>query len=556
MPEPASVWQTIKNSDALFAVFGEDGRLLTASLGLVAATGHTLKDLRGYPPDIRNAILGLPAWDKFVATSNEQGAFRTTSWLRRVDGTASRFLLTVTPTVARGAVGRHFVIQAIDTSGDPGLYDRPEQQVYRDRLTGLHNRRFLKDTINHLEETGVSLALLIVDLVDFGEINETFGHEAGDDVLCKVGGILTELAPPGGTTARLCSDKFALLLGGIEPGRDAEDLADEILTAISRPMSVHDETVRVTGLAGISRFPEDGRDLGELLRRAGAKMRGSGRKTATDAPDASSPSPGFATAPKLVRALTLEALEEGLRPYFQPIVDMRTRRIVGAEALCRWLHCDGGTVLPREFIPVAETSGLIAELDRKMFEMTLRGMRAWELSGLPDVQISINVAAATLRGQGFSLFLEETVAAYGIRHEQICIELTESMALHEADPGRDRVFELRELGFHVALDDFGTGYSSLALLKSLPVSRLKVDRSFILNLAANPRDRGIVRSIADISTALGAETVAEGVETAEQVTLLSEYGYRLGQGFLFARPMPSGEFTAWLRNPPPVAACA
>jgi EAL domain-containing protein (putative c-di-GMP-specific phosphodiesterase class I) len=326
---------------------------------------------------------------------------------------------------------------------------------------------------------------------------------------------------------------------------EAVELADRIVAAITAPFEFGDERIEVKASVGVSIHPDDGKDGQELLKNADLAMyraKGEGGNQFR-----------FYAADMHSRAREALALDSNLREalsqrqfvlHFQPQIDLRSRRIVGAEALLRWQTPQRGLIGPGEFLPRAEQTGLILPINEWVLREACREAATWQRRGLPPLRIGVNLSSIQFQKQNVPLLVARVLAETGLDPRRLDLELTESMLLEQTDTVVRDLQQLRELGVGISIDDFGTRYSSLAYVKHFPVDRLKIDQSFVRDLGSNPHDAAIVRAIVSLGHSLELEVIAEGVESTEQVTLLQSEGCDEVQGYLFGKPMPSGEFVA------------
>ncbi len=427
------------------------------------------------------------------------------------------------------------------------------RQALTDDLTAMPNRRhFLKrlgDAIVSSRASGTSLALLLFDLDRFKELNDTLGHDAGDQLLCQVGERLNEVLRASDTAARLGGDEFGVLLTGPLDARQAEVVADKILTMISQPFPIKGVNLRVTASIGIALFPEHAQNGEELMQHADvamyeAKSAQSGRACYASERDKHSLE-RLTLAGEISRAIECGEIEA----HFQPKADASSGRIVGVEALARWRHPERGMIPPDQFIAVAEQAGLGRALTRKMLELGLTQIKAWKETGI-DLHVAVNTTVADLLDTEFPGEVAATLAQYDLPPEVLVLEVTENMVL--ADPVRigDVLAQLGELGLGLSLDDFGTGYSSLTHLKALPVGEVKIDRSFVGRMTSDPVDAAIVEATIQLAHSIGSRVVAEGIEDQVTWSSLVANHCELVQGYALSRPLPAAELEQLLRAAP------
>ena len=428
---------------------------------------------------------------------------------------------------------------------------RIEQQANFDELTGLANRTLLRQRLEQgilaTAGTGGRLALLFVDLDRFKIINDSLGHQVGDELLVAMAGRLRSCARERDTVARLGGDEFVVLLSSARDLDEVRSRAEHLLEALGKPWRSPLGEFHVTSSVGVAVYPENGRDAESLLKNADAAMyraKESGRNTL----QFFTPELSARLAQRLETERRLRrALECGeFRVHYQPRVDVASGRVTGAEALVRWQPQDGPMVPPAQFIPVAEETGLIVAIGRLVLEAACRQARRWRDSGFGPQFVSVNVSPRQLRQADFVETVAQAVAQAGLVPGQLELEITEGMVMHDVPGTVEMLGRLHRLGVEIAIDDFGTGYSSLSYLKRFPVHRLKVDRSFVSDVTRDRDDAAIVRTIVALGHNLGLRVVAEGVETPEQRDFLAAMGCDEMQGYLFGRPVPAPELEAML----------
>jgi diguanylate cyclase (GGDEF)-like protein/PAS domain S-box-containing protein len=422
-----------------------------------------------------------------------------------------------------------------------------------DILTGLPNRALLHERLADEVARGRTedrpVGLLILSLDRFREINNTLGQQNGDLIIQQVARRLGDVLGQDERVARLRGDEFGILLPGADV-RLAQQVATKVLAALERPFVVMRLPIEVSGSVGISVFPGHGDDAETLLRRADLAVLAAKREPGSFVVYTPECDPYDPQRLNLLGELRRALEGDELLLHYQPKVDIKARALVGAEALLRWRHPRHGMVPPDEFIPLAEKSGLIKPLARWVLKEAVRQCRRWAHGGRA-LPVAVNLSARNLQDPSLVSQISELLAAEGVAAGQLRVELTESAVM--SDPGR-AVLSLRQLrlaGIEMALDDFGTGYSSLAYLQTLPVSELKIDKTFIIGMAGNGTGKAtIVRSTSDLGHNLGLTVVAEGVEDEPTLELLGSYGCDAAQGYHIARPMKAVDFDQWLAASP------
>ena len=418
-----------------------------------------------------------------------------------------------------------------------------------DEMTELDNRAHFYAQLNRhcaiSHHQGRRFALMFIDLDRFKPINDAFGHEAGNAVLQEFARRLRELAPPPARVGRLGGDEFAVLVPDSGDEQALAALVDAVLAAASRPFGYEGVALTVSASIGVSRFPDNGQSGPELLRSADAAMyrvKQNGRN-GSNVFSNSSPDTLAQQRAKLAQRLAIEtelheALQTGqLRLVYQPIVDIASGALHGVEALIRWHKPDGTTVPPDVFIPIAEQSDLIVDIGRWVLGQTLRDLASLKGGVLEKLKVHVNMAASEFTSSALPEMLGGLSADLEVPAAQIVLELTEGMLMRQPEQVKRVMHQLRDIGFEISLDDFGMGHSSLAMLKSLPISSLKIDRSFVRDLPSGERDRAIAQTIVDLGRHLQLEVIAEGIESPEQLAMLIDCGCGFGQGWLLGRPL-------------------
>ncbi|GAB4354607.1 MAG: EAL domain-containing protein [Gammaproteobacteria bacterium] len=415
-------------------------------------------------------------------------------------------------------------------------------QAYHDLLTGLPNRSLLADhfelAIAQAKRIGERLALMFIDLNRFKVVNDTLGHACGDDLLRVVASRFRECVRAGDTLARIGGDEFVLLLPKVADRAEVEAVAQKLIAQLREPFELSAQEVFVSASVGIAMFPEDGSELGQLMRKADvamyqAKERNHGGYELFD----SSMDAALAGHLSLDAGLR-RAIEEGqFVAHFQPQFDLCSGRAVGAEALIRWQHPTRGLLPPDEFIPHAEETGLILRIGEWVAETACQTLAAWRGAGRDDFRLSVNVSARELEREDFVETLLARLVRYGLPGNCLEVEITENTLARNLESVSNKLRRLAANGVSIAIDDFGTGYSSLSYLHKLPINTLKVDRSFVHALTLDRRTQSIIRGINHIAEGMGVQVIAEGVESPEQQRQLTELGCTTVQGYLYGRPV-------------------
>jgi diguanylate cyclase (GGDEF)-like protein len=425
-----------------------------------------------------------------------------------------------------------------------------EHQALHDALTGLPNRTLVHDRVTQAIESArrksSGVVVMLMDLDHFKEINDTLGHYHGDRVLQMIGERLTGVLRAGDTVARLGGDEFAVLLPAARERAYALAVADKMLNALRSPFEIDGLMLEVGASIGIACYPEHGDDHQALVQRADiamyvAKTDRGGAQLYEIAQDQHSVQ-RLALAGELRRAIE----NEELVLHYQPLVDVATGRLLGVEALTRWQHPNRGWIMPDEFVPVAEHTGLVTPMTRYVLDKALEQVATWNREGLANISVAVNLCARSFLDGQLLDDVQELLRVHEVDASQLALEITESMIVGDPDRARSMLEQLSDLGVTLAIDDFGTGYSSLAYLRHLPVDEIKIDKSFVLNMADNDSDEILVRSIIDLAHNLNMRAVAEGVEDEQSMARLAELGCDVAQGYHISCPLPVERLESWI----------
>ena len=433
--------------------------------------------------------------------------------------------------------------------------ERARHLATHDQLTGLANRSLFHDRLSQATSAArrgrQKLAVMFMDLDGFKTINDTLGHAVGDGLLRGIARRLGSCLRETDTAARLGGDEFAVLLTNLSNELDAATVARKILHVLAQPIQFRRQSTSIRCSIGIATFPRDATDPEEIVKKSDtamyhAKERGGSRFE-------------FYTEDMNAAIQRRVALEERLRTalderqlvmHYQPQFDLTRGRIIGAEALLRWQHPELGLVSPSHFLPIAEETGLIVSIGDWVLRTACEQNAEWNTSGHRGLRVSVNVSSQQFLEVGFADVVRNALEESGLPPVSLELEITESSLLRDVEVTVNTLRSLKDLGVRLAIDDFGTGYSALAYLKRLPIDVLKIDQSFICALTTDPADATITEAIVQLAGGLNLTTIAEGVETLEQLLLLGSYGCSRMQGFLFGKPVPADTFVDWLENPP------
>jgi len=419
-------------------------------------------------------------------------------------------------------------------------------QAHHDLLTNLPNRimfrKTLKKGIENAQKNMSELALFFIDLDKFKDINDSLGHEVGDNVLKIISRRLCDSIRKEDSLSRLSGDEFTVIMEKVKDRKTISMIAQKILDVLSQAILIDEHTIYVSGSIGISMYPQDASDTEHLLKYADTAMykaKEEGRNNYQ-----------FYTSKMTERALEKIAMKTYLREaieneefviYYQPQVDAGNNTLVGMEALIRWNHPSKGLLYPDDFIPLAEETGMIIEIDRWVMKTSMKDVSEWYRDGLIPGVLALNLPIKHLESSDFLNVLQENIQKYNFRSEWLELEITEGQMIKKPEETIGKLIEINQLGVGISIDDFGTGYSSLALLKRLPINRLKIDKSFIVDIPKNTDSIAIVEAIVALSHSLKLDIIAEGVETKAQVEFLLNHGCKRMQGYYFGYPLSADE---------------
>ncbi len=440
-----------------------------------------------------------------------------------------------------------------DVSAARAMTRKMSYLAQHDSLTDLPNRVLLHDRLREAiilsSRKQRKLAVLFLDLDRFKHINDSKGHVVGDRLLQSVARRLVTCVRSSDTVGRLGGDEFVVLLWEVRRAEDAALTATKILEAVRKPHLIDEDELHITGSIGIVTYPDDGTDVGTLMKKADLAMY--------HAKDTGRDSYQFFRSEMNARAIERQSLEDSLHYaierrelllHYQPKFNLATGGIIGAEALIRWRHPQRGLIPPGQFITIAEDCGLIVPIGRWVLREACRQACAWQIAGLPPLCVAINISAVELRAPDFVAGVRAILKETGLEPRYLELELTETVLIEDSQSVADVLRELKDIGVLLALDDFGTGYSNLSHLKRFPIDVLKIDQSFVRDLTVDEDDAGIVTAVIGMGKSLHMRVVAEGVETREQLEILQEHGCPQGQGYYFCRPVPAEELVQLLES--------
>ena len=533
-------------------------RILSVNAAFTRLLGYTEDELLGKTPRVfksgrHDQAFYEAMWAALLDTGHWQGEI----WNRRKNGEI--FPEHMSLSAVRDPAGEitHYVCMFTDISEEKAQQRRLEFLAHNDALTGLSNRSWfghqLEQAVQEARASGEFIAVLLLNLDRFKDVNDSYGHTIGDEVLKHIARQVQSALRPGDVLGRMAGDELAVVARHLRHADGAAAMARHLIQAVAEPWRSPDGLEVVAGVSvGICMFPEHASTTELLLQGAhaavyGAKARGRGawcffHEAMTQA---------ARERLELESRLRLALMQGHLQMYYQPQVDIATGRILGAEALVRWNDPQEGLISPARFIPVAETSGVIGPLGEWVLREVCRQGQAWRDAGLPELMLAVNVSPRQFHLTDLAGCASAALADSGFPARLLELEITETALAERTEEARQVLVRLRELGLRIAVDDFGTGYSSLAQLKRFPIDVLKIDQGFIRDIPQSEDDMAISAAIIAMGHSMGLSVLAEGVETEGQLAFLRERGCDTYQGYLCSRPLPAEGFAALLRAQPP-----
>ncbi|ROL76908.1 GGDEF domain-containing protein [Pseudomonas protegens] len=530
------------------------GQIVHVNRAFIEITGYQREEVLGRQPSLFKSGHHSPDFYKAMFDSLQKtGEWSGEIWNRRKSGEIYPQWQSIRAIRDEQGELTHYVAVFSDISAIKDSEHELAHLAHHDPLTDLPNRLLFTDRAEQALASAQihkrGCAMLMIDLDHFKMINDSLGHNVGDQLLKAVAERLGSMFGPGMTLARLGGDEFAVLAESCPQLVQAAALAQRIIDGLKEPFQLGEQQVVINASIGISLFPSDALSASQLLRNADSalfKAKSAGRN-------------GYALYTEELTAHAQQRVEiafelrraleqQELRVYYQPVHDLKSRRLIGVEALVRWEHPERGLVSPAEFIPIAERTGMIGEIDAWVMQQACRQMCRWQAEGVVLSFIAVNVSTRLFARSELYQQVAQVLHDTGLDPAYLELEVTESAVMDDPEVALEQMHRLRELGIRLAIDDFGTGYSSLLRLKRLPVQKLKIDQGFVAGLPFDEDDAAISRVIIALAQSMGMQVHAEGIEQAEQARFLLEHGCDLGQGYWFGRPMPA-EQLVWNNAP-------
>jgi diguanylate cyclase (GGDEF)-like protein/PAS domain S-box-containing protein len=534
-----------------FLITDADNRIVMVNRAFTEITGYKMADIIGRGPSLfssghQKPDFYQPMWEDV----NTRGRWQGEVLNRKSDGSLYLAWLSISRMLNAEGMPTHYIGILSDITKHKAAEEHLHWLTHFDTLTGLPNRTLLEDRCSHAigmsQRVGKPLALLFLDIDNFKNTNDSLGYRVGDELLSMVAKRLTSILREQDTVSRIGGDDFVIVLPGTDVD-DAEKLSERLLAEVTAPFIINRHELSITASIGIAMFPDNGGDLDSLSKCADAAMyraKYDGRNTYR-----------FFTPEIQAYSFRRLQLENALRHalernqfmlHYQPQVDLKENKVIGAEALLRWQHPEFGMVPPSEFISIAENSGLILPIGEWVLRTATRQLKDWMDQGVAPMTISVNISAVQFRYPRLPELIMEILDEVGLPPQFLELELTESVAMENPLAAIEVMNDLHRHGIRMSIDDFGTGYSSLGHLKNFKAYKLKIDRSFVCDLANDRGDRAIVGAIINLAGSLGLQTIAEGAETEEQIGFLRESGCDEIQGYYFSRPLPPDQFEKYL----------
>jgi len=543
--ELLSLQKAVENMHIGVTVTDTSGKILYCNPAGAEMHGYFAEELMG--KDIR--IFALPE-EREPLSAQELNSLKRIKREKihvRKDGRA--FPVHIVSDIVTGSKGQ--ITNVITTYEDLTERKKNEELLKQvanyDALTGLPNRVLFSDLLKRelarARRRGNLLAIMFIDLDRFKVINETTGYSTGDLLLHSVASRLKSITREGDIVGRLGGDEFAILIPDLVDAQDVSVIAEKIIKKLSRKYVLNDSELYITASIGIGIFPTNGQDKETLIKNAETAMYHA-KEQGRNGFQFYNPSINANTLIKLsLESRLRKAIErDELLLHYQPQMDLYTGQIFGAEALLRWQNGDNGLISPKQFISLAEDTGLIIPIGEWVLYNSCKQNKFWQEAGLPPIRVSVNVSMNQFKQKSFIKMVTDVLDQTGLNPKYVELEFTENIIMHNTDFTSSVLKELKALGIYFAIDDFGTGYSSFNYLKLLPLDRLKIDQSFVRDLTNDPNDKAICKAIINMAHGLNLKVIAEGVETDSQLEYIRLFECDAAQGFLFSRPLPAEDF--------------
>ena len=532
-----------------------NARIIKVNNAFEDILGYTAKEVIGkrtnmFKSHIHDKAFYSAMWQEI----NEKGSWHGEIWDRHKDGHIVPIWLSISALKNSNSKIDHYIAVMYDMSEQKHYNEKINYLAHYDALTKLPNRTLFTERLEHAiakaKRNKSQFAILFIDLDNFKNINDSHGHPVGDELLCQVATRLSTIMRSSDTVSRHSGDEFTILIEDQIDEDKVRLIAEKILATISKPFELlPNGSAFISASIGLALYPDDGNTVDTLLQHADLAMYRSKEAGRNHFHFYTQEMSNRMQERMLLYTDLHQALQKNkLQLHYQPIIDINTKKYIGAEALLRWKHHDLGWVPPNKFISIAEDSDLIHAIGEWVLLHACRQMRDWHNADINPGTLSVNVSGKQLISDNFITQVQSILEESGCPPEKIVLEITESSIMKESEGAINKLNKLRELGLGIAIDDFGTGYSSLSYLKRLPITKLKLDKSFVRDIPDDANDIAIARAILGLGSILGLEVIAEGVETRKQHNFLASEHCVMGQGYHYARPMTPGKFKQYLMN--------
>jgi diguanylate cyclase (GGDEF)-like protein/PAS domain S-box-containing protein len=542
-----------------------EGIMVTDADSVIESVNPAFSDITGYdahevigqrPSVLSSGRHGAEFYRDMFAALAQRGGWQGEVWNRRKNGEVYAEWLSISAVRDKDGQITNYVAIFSDITERKASEEHVRHLAHHDALTGLPNRILLTERLEHAlphaNRAGTLVAVMFLDLDRFKLVNDTLGHSVGDELLKAVAKRLTSCVREDDTVARLGGDEFVLVLEDVRGSQDIAKVAEKIIDSLSKPLMLDQHEIVVTPSVGISVYPHDGDDVETLVKHADVAMYRAKEKGRNNYQ--------FFTADMNARAFERLTMENSLRKalernefvlYYQPQVDLESHRITGMEALLRWQHPDFGLVSPTQFIPIAEETGLIVAIGEWVLRTACAQNKAWQDAGIAPLRVAVNLSARQFKQANLVEMVRRALDDAGLEARYLELEITETVAMDHAEETAAKLRELKSMGVGISMDDFGTGHSSLSYLKRFPIDTLKIDQTFIQDIAQDSSDAAIASAITAMAHSLNLKVVTEGIETKEQLAFLGQHGRDEVQGYYFSEPLPAEAFAELLKQERP-----
>jgi len=541
-----------QNSSQAMFVSDVNNTIISVNPAFSKITGYSEDEIVGKKPNyLASGKHDTHFYKALWNALKEEGSWSGEIWNRRKNGEVYPEALTINAVQNRHGSIDHYVALFTDITEKKLANDLIIEQANFDPLTKLQNRRRFQEQleveVHRSERSELPFVLMFIDLDHFKEINDSLGHFIGDQLLIVVAQRIKDKIRDTDVVSRLGGDEFTLICPELEDSRSIERIASSIIDVLSEPFELGAEVLYISASIGLSLYPHDADNAVELLKNADQAMYLS-KQLGRSRFSYFTPSMQAATVNRqhIITELHHAITQKEFELYYQPIVNLKNKRILKAEALIRWNHPAKGLVMPDQFITIAEESGLILEIGEWVFKEAMQQVKRWKERYGVSLEISVNKSPVQFRSERSVSDWIAYIDSLGLSSKNCVVEITEGLMMGDKHEVADKVAQLHENGIAISLDDFGTGYSSLSYLKKYDITYLKIDRSFVMNLSETSSDKALCEAIIVMAHALNIEVIAEGIETQEQLDLLSKMGCDYGQGYLFSRPVCQDDFNKFL----------